>query len=154
MAGQGLGPRVSGRERLGTLKAKIKGDFFQIKKLGSSVDGEVRKANGRAAQLKTQGHRYMADGEPFKDALDIFEKAIKGEKIHPDYEEKIEREILTTGDRRNDALQHLISYNRRRWVANRNDGQTRLKAAREWENFAKQIRQAYDEVVAEVKTYA
>jgi hypothetical protein len=139
-------PQFSAAERLETLKGKVSGDWFRMKKLASLVENEIANARISATKLRTAGNRYVRDAEIYDDAKVAFERALKGEPIPEMYQKEFKVQLTSSGGNRHDALNTLIANNRRNQVRNRNNGGKRLQAAGEWDLFIKTLQTAFDDL--------
>ena len=139
-------PKYSGSARLETLMAKVRGDWFRMKKLKDLVDKEIADARFSATKLRTAGNRYIMDAEIYDNAKVAYEKALKGEPLPEMYQAEFKVQLTSSGGNRHDALNTLIANNRRNQVRNRNDGNKRLQAANEWSVFSKNLQNAFDDL--------
>lgn len=148
-------PTFSAAEKFETLKKSVRGSWFKMKKLKDLIDKEIADANGKAARIRVEGNRYMADAELYHDAMQAYELLLKeGEPLPEAYKEEYRKQMRISGEDQHDTLYTLMANNRRNWVRCRNDGGRYLQAAGEWEYFAKNLLAEFDALGEEIASYA
>lgn len=148
-------PPFSAADRFKKLKASVRGDWFKMKKLKDLIDKEIVDANGKAARLRMEGNRYMANAELHHDALKAYELFLKeGEPLPVSCQKEYQNQLKISVEGPQDALQTLIANSRRNWVRNRNDGSRYLQAASEWVAFTENLLAEFGKLDEEIMSYA
>lgn len=150
-------PQFSAAERFAKLKASVRGSWFTMPKLKKLIDKEIAEAGRKAARLRAEGNRYMADAELYQDALRAYELGLKEsdpESLPASCQEEYQKQLKVSVEGPQDAFQTLIAINRRNWVRNKNDGGRYLQAATEWDYFAENLLTEFAKLDAEVMAHA